>query len=135
MQGEVEQAEEVFRIGIQYAQEGLAAADLFRRLGDALLKSGRAGEAVGPLRRATAFGAPASEIYPLLGKALLERKRCLKELGKQLDIPDEVLMSLPSVEDIQQRAERAKAKLAERQARSQTVKDSKPPPTEREWGI
>jgi len=73
--GEVEQAEEVFRIGIQYAQEGLAAADLFRRLGDALLKSGRAGEAVGPLRRATAFGAPASEIYPLLGKALLERKR------------------------------------------------------------
>jgi tetratricopeptide (TPR) repeat protein len=73
--GEVEQAEEVFRIGIQYAQEGLAAADLFRRLGDALLKSGRAGEAVGPLRRATAFGAPNSEIFPLLGKALLERKR------------------------------------------------------------
>jgi hypothetical protein len=73
--GEVEQAEEVFRIGIQYAQEGLAAADLFRRLGDALLKSGRAGEAVGPLRRASAFGAPASDISPLLGKALLERKR------------------------------------------------------------
>lgn len=73
--GEVEQAEEVFRIGIQYAQEGLAAADLFRRLGDALLKSGRAGEAVGPLRRASAFGAPASDIFPLLGRALLERKR------------------------------------------------------------
>ncbi len=73
--GEVEQAEEVFRIGIQYAQEGLAAADLFRRLGDALLKSGRAGEAVGPLRRATAFGAPAQDISPLLGRALLERKR------------------------------------------------------------
>jgi hypothetical protein len=53
----------------------LAAADLFRRLGDALLKSGRAGEAVGPLRRASAFGAPATEIFPLLGKALLERKR------------------------------------------------------------
>ena len=68
-------------------------------------------------------------------RALLERKRCLKELGKELDIPDEVLMSLPTVEDIQQRAERAKAKLAQRQARSQTVKDSKPAPTEREWGI
>jgi hypothetical protein len=39
------------------------------------LKSGRAGEAVGPLRRATAFGAPAHDIAPLLGKALLERKR------------------------------------------------------------
>jgi Pyruvate/2-oxoacid:ferredoxin oxidoreductase delta subunit len=68
-------------------------------------------------------------------KALLERKRCLKELGKQLDIPDEVLMSLPTVEDIQERAERAKAKLAQRQARSQTVKDAKPPPSEQEWGI
>ncbi|HZE99128.1 MAG TPA: ferredoxin family protein [Planctomycetota bacterium] len=68
-------------------------------------------------------------------RALLERKRCLKELGKTLDIPDEVLMSLPSVGDIQERAERAKAKMASRQARSQTVKDTKPAPTEREWGI
>ncbi len=68
-------------------------------------------------------------------RALLERKRCLKELGVQLDIPDEVLMSLPTVEDIQSRAERAKAKMASRQSRSQTVKDSKPAPTEREWGI
>jgi len=68
-------------------------------------------------------------------RALLERKRCLKELGKELDIPDEVLMSLPSVGDIQERAERAKAKLASRQARSQTVKDAKPAPSEREWGI
>ncbi len=73
--GEVEQAEEVFRIGIQYAQEGMAAADLFRRLGEALLQSSRAGEAVAPLRRAQAFGAPATEILPLLGRALLERKR------------------------------------------------------------
>jgi len=68
-------------------------------------------------------------------RALLERKRCLKELGKQLDIPDEVLMSLPSVGDIQERAERAKSKLASRQARSQTVKDTKPAPSDREWGI
>jgi len=68
-------------------------------------------------------------------RALLERKRCLKELGKQLDIPDEVLMSLPSAGDIQERAERAKAKMASRQARSQTVKDAKPAPTDKEWGI
>src|ERR1019366_7519979 len=39
--GEVEQAEEVFRIGIQYAQEGMAAADLFRRLGEGLLVNHR----------------------------------------------------------------------------------------------
>src|SRR6202012_5414964 len=42
--GEIEQAEEVFRIGIQYAQEGVAAADLFRRLGEALLQNDRPGE-------------------------------------------------------------------------------------------
>lgn len=68
-------------------------------------------------------------------RALLERKRCLKELGKELDIPDEVLMSLPTVEDIQARAERARAKAAARQARSQTAKDARPPSTPEQWGI
>jgi Pyruvate/2-oxoacid:ferredoxin oxidoreductase delta subunit len=68
-------------------------------------------------------------------RALLERKRCLKELGKELDIPDEVLMSLPTVEDIEERALRAKAKMEARQARSQTLKDARPAPSEKEWGI
>src|SRR4029077_4850326 len=83
--GELEKAEEVFRIGIQYAQEGVAAADLFRRLGEALLKSQRAGEAIAPLRRALAFGGPQSEVLPMLARAYLERKRhlaayaCLRE--------------------------------------------------------
>ena len=67
-------------------------------------------------------------------KALLERKRCLAKLKKDLDIPDEVLMTLPSAGDIQERAERAKEKAAKRAARSQTVKDRKPP-TPDEWGI
>jgi tetratricopeptide (TPR) repeat protein len=73
--GEVNQAEEVFRIGIQYAQEGVAAADLFRRLGEALLVAKRAGEAIGPLRRALAFGGTPNEVMPLLGRALMQRKR------------------------------------------------------------
>jgi len=73
--GEVEQAEEVFRIGIQYAQEGVAAADLFKRLGEALLRSDRSGEAIGPLRRAIAFGGSPAEILPILGRSLLARKR------------------------------------------------------------
>ena len=68
-------------------------------------------------------------------KALLERKRCLGKLKKDLDIPDEVLMTLPSAEDIEERAARARAKLAKRQARSQTVNDSRPAPSETEWGI
>jgi len=71
-------------------------------------------------------------------KALLERKRCLKELGRELDIPDEVLMTLPSVEDIESRAERAKAKADKRRARSQTLRDEqdrKPPPSADDWDI
>ncbi|MDB4945569.1 MAG: hypothetical protein JWP97_5103 [Labilithrix sp.] len=83
--GEIEQAEEVFRIGIQYAQEGLAAAELFRRLGEALLVNDRPGEAIGPLRRALAFGGLPEEVYPPLARALWKRGRyvaafaCLKD--------------------------------------------------------
>jgi tetratricopeptide (TPR) repeat protein len=79
--GDVDQAEEVFRIGIQYASEGLAAAELFRRLGDALLQSGRSGEAIGALRRAIAFGGPATDIMPLLAKAFAERGRFVAAYG------------------------------------------------------
>jgi tetratricopeptide (TPR) repeat protein len=72
---EVDQAEEVFRIGIQYAHDGLPAADLYRRLGDALLVCDRPGEAIGPLRRAIAFGARSTDVMPSLGRAFLRRKR------------------------------------------------------------
>jgi len=68
-------------------------------------------------------------------KALLERKRCLKELKESLDIPDEVLMTLPSAGEIEERAERAKEKMKKRMERSQTVRDTAPEPTEDEWGI
>jgi hypothetical protein len=102
--GEVEQAEEVFRIGIQYAQEGLAAADLFRRLGEALLMHDRAGEAIGVLRRASAYGGPAAQIMPLLGKAFVERKRhvaalaCLRE-ALEAGVPErDIADSLREVE-------------------------------------
>jgi len=68
-------------------------------------------------------------------KALLERRRCLKKLQGDLDIPNEVLMSLPSAGDIHERAERAKAKAVKRLARSQTVKDTRSTATPEEWGI
>ena len=69
-------------------------------------------------------------------RALLERKKCLGKLMNDLDIPAEVLMSLPSAGDIEERTNRAKTKLAARQARSQSVKDSEhTPPTEEDWGI
>lgn len=69
-------------------------------------------------------------------KALLERKRCLKKLKKDLDIPDEVLMSLPSAGDIAERAERAREKLKLRQERSRSARDvQRPAPTQDDWGI
>ena len=79
--GEIEQSEEVFRIGIQYAQEGSAASDLFRRLGSALLQVDRPGEAIGPLRRAAALGPKSGEVYRLLGRAFAKRKRFVAAYG------------------------------------------------------
>ncbi len=73
--GEVEQAEEVFRLGIQYAQEGLGAAQLFQRLGEAMLGSGRPGEAIGAFRRALAFGMGPRDIMPRLAMAFVEREK------------------------------------------------------------
>jgi Pyruvate/2-oxoacid:ferredoxin oxidoreductase delta subunit len=43
-------------------------------------------------------------------KALTERQKCLTKLAQAGDIPAEVLMSLPSPEEIQRRAEEAKSK-------------------------
>ncbi len=68
-------------------------------------------------------------------KALLERKRCLAKLGRDLDIPPEVLMTLPSAGDIHERADRARKKEAERRARSRTLADQRPPATEDDWGV
>ena len=45
-------------------------------------------------------------------KALAERQKCLAKLAHAADIPAEVLMSLPSPEEITRRAEEAKAKAA-----------------------
>jgi Pyruvate/2-oxoacid:ferredoxin oxidoreductase delta subunit len=45
-------------------------------------------------------------------KALQERQKCLTKLASAGDIPAEVLMSLPSPEEIARRAEEAKAKAA-----------------------
>jgi hypothetical protein len=43
-------------------------------------------------------------------KALTERQKCLTKLVETGDIPAEVLMSLPSPDEIARRAEEAKAK-------------------------
>src|SRR5215471_4603212 len=73
--GDVAQGEEIFRLGIQYAQDGSAAADIFRRLGEAMMDDARPGEAIGPLRRAIALGGEAKALWPQLCRAFLRRER------------------------------------------------------------
>src|SRR6185436_7835541 len=50
-------------------------------------------------------------------KALKERQKCLVKLAEAAEIPPEVLMSLPSPEEIQRRAEEAKARAQDALAR------------------
>ncbi len=123
--GEIEQAEEVFRIGIQYAQEGVAAADLFRRLGEALLQSDRPGEAIGPLRRALAFGGAAVDVMPPLARAFAKRKKWVAAYACLRDALDAGVSERDIAEELRQ-IEGAlgvgltgwKAKLVESGARS-----------------
>ncbi len=79
--GEPSQGEEVLRLAIQYAQDGPVASDLFRRLGQAMLDTGRHGEAIGPLRRAISLGASPKAVWPLLTKSFLSRERFLAALA------------------------------------------------------
>jgi len=73
--GDVPQGEEIFRLGIQYAQDGVAAADIFQRLGEALMNDERPAEAIGPLRRAIALGGNPKVLWPALCRAFFRRGR------------------------------------------------------------
>ncbi len=71
--GRHEWAEEVMRLGIQWSQDGPAASDLFRRLGEAHVERGRHGQAIGLLRRSLALGAREAVVMPLLATCYAER--------------------------------------------------------------
>ena len=71
------------------------------------------GDIYAPLRTRSQRARSASPPNVTIGKALLERKRCLKKLQKDLDIPDEVLASLPSAEQIRAKAAAKGAAVAE----------------------
>lgn len=77
--GDASQAEEVLRLAVQYAGDSPIAAQIYERLGSALLAERRPGEAIGPLRRAAMLGA--TTVWPRLSEAFLERGRFLAALG------------------------------------------------------
>ncbi len=79
--GEQKQGEDIFRLAIQYAPDSVVSADIFHRLGEAILLNDRPGEAIGFLRRALQLGAVPKFIWPLLCKAFIKRKKFVAALG------------------------------------------------------
>jgi hypothetical protein len=79
--GDEGQGEEVMRLAVQYAQDGGAASKIFVRLGKMFLDAGRFGEAIAPLRRASALGAPANECLPNIAQACVSRDRHVSALA------------------------------------------------------
>jgi hypothetical protein len=75
--GEIGKGEEVLRLAVQYAGDGSAAANVYFRLGDAMMLDGRSGEAIAPLRRAANLGAAGDQVWPLLAQAFAHRGRLL----------------------------------------------------------
>lgn len=83
--GDGVQGEEILRLAIQYAGDGPIAGDIYARLGQAVLSDRRAGEAIGPLRRAANLGVEGQRIWPLLAEAFATRERYLAALGCVLE--------------------------------------------------
>ncbi len=93
--GDLDAANEVLRLGVQWAGESSKAADLFLALGRASVAAEKHGEAIGLLRRAIRLGANEEVAMPLLAKSLAARDQALaamvclsraRELGADGDI-------------------------------------------------
>jgi tetratricopeptide (TPR) repeat protein len=70
-------AEDVLRLGIQFGQELAASAQLFSALGQVRVESDRPGEAIGLLRRALALGGSKATVLPALARCFVERGRAV----------------------------------------------------------
>ncbi|MGB8330506.1 MAG: hypothetical protein WCE62_10295, partial [Polyangiales bacterium] len=75
--GELDAANEVLRLGVQWAGESGKAGDLFLALGRASVQGAKHGEAIGLLRRAIRLGAEEREALPLLVQSLAAREQRL----------------------------------------------------------
>ena len=89
--GDVVQAADVEREKMKIDISALLGGDIYKLLKERHVKA------------ASRFSKERDE-----ARALEERKRCLAQLGKDLDIPPEVLMALPSADEIRRNAESKK---------------------------
>jgi tetratricopeptide (TPR) repeat protein len=101
--GDLDAANEVLRLGVQWAGESSKAAGLFLALGRASMERGKHGEAIGLLRRAIGLGAEGKLVMPLLAVSLEARDQglaamvCLeraRRLGAHHDAIEEVAAKL-----------------------------------------
>jgi tetratricopeptide (TPR) repeat protein len=97
--GDLDAANEVLRLGVQWAGESSKAADLFLALGRASVAGEKHGEAIGLLRRAIRLGAAEDIVMPLLAKSLAARDQALaamvclaraRALGADEDVAEEI---------------------------------------------
>ncbi len=79
--GELQQGEEMLRLAVQYCVDTDGASSAYLKLGLALFRLKRFGEAIAPLRRAANLQAPARAVWPALSIAFLERDRLLAAWG------------------------------------------------------
>jgi tetratricopeptide (TPR) repeat protein len=78
---QIDWAEDVLRLGIQFGQELEAAGPLFGWLGRVRVDSERYGEAIGLLRRALTLGGDRAALYYDLARCFVERKRFVAALA------------------------------------------------------
>lgn len=78
--GDLDAANEVLRLGVQWAGESSKATELFLTLGRASVASDKHGEAIGLLRRALRLGADERQALPLLARSLAARQQSLAAL-------------------------------------------------------
>jgi tetratricopeptide (TPR) repeat protein len=78
---QIDWAEDVLRLGIQFGQELEAAGPLFGWLGRVRVESGRYGEAIGLLRRALSLGGDQGALYLDLARCFAERRRYVAALA------------------------------------------------------
>lgn len=79
--GRSEEGEETLRLAVQYAQDGGAAAELYRTLARVLIGRERRPESIGLIRRALTLEPAMREMLPDLGMGYLETGRMVAALG------------------------------------------------------
>jgi tetratricopeptide (TPR) repeat protein len=72
---QVEWADEVLRLGVQWGQDTAATGELFVLLAQTRVKNEGYGEAIGLLQRALEVGASQATVMPLLARCFAKRRR------------------------------------------------------------